>query len=67
MIVNENKKYRGISYRNGSFVFRYTDAQGREHRVKCETLHEAIVLYHTKRDMARKGGMPAPQLLVRKN
>jgi integrase len=65
MIVNEDKKYRGISYRNGSFGFRYTDAQGREHRLKCETLHEAIVLYHTKRDMARRGGMPAPQLLRR--
>jgi len=47
-------------------VFRYADAQGREHRIRCETLNEAGVLYHTKRQIARKGGMPAP-LLLRRN
>jgi site-specific recombinase XerD len=66
MIDIEGKRYRGISRRHGAFIFRYTDPQGREHRVKCETLHEAFVLYHTKRDLARKGGMPAPRLLRRK-
>ncbi|MGH9254241.1 MAG: tyrosine-type recombinase/integrase [Vicinamibacterales bacterium] len=65
MITHDGKKYRGISYRDGAFVFRYTDGQGREHRIRVQTLHEALKLYHEKRDMKRKGGMPAPVVLRR--
>lgn len=65
MIIHDGKRYRGVSYRDGTFVFRYTDAQGREHRIKRQTLHEAIALYHTKKDMASKGGMPGPAVLRR--
>jgi integrase len=65
MIIHEGKKYRGISYRDGAFVFRYTDAQGCEHRIKCETLDEALTLYHSKKSLKRKGGMPAPVVLRR--
>jgi hypothetical protein len=65
MITHEGKKYRGISHRGGAFVFRYTDAQGCEHRIKCETLDEALTLYHTKKSLKRKGGMPAPVVLRR--
>lgn len=65
MLTHEGKKYRGISYRDGAFVFRYTDSQGREHRILVQTLHEALKLYHEKRDMKRKGGMPAPVVLRR--
>lgn len=65
MIIHDGKRYRGVSYHDGAFVFRYTDAQGREHRIRCRTLHEAIALYHTKRDMASKGGMPGPAVLRR--
>lgn len=65
MIIDDGKRYRGISYHGGALVFRYTDTQGREHRIRCQTLHEAIALYHTKRDMASKGGMPGPAVLRR--
>ena len=65
MIVHQGKKYRGISYRNGVFIFRYTDGQGREHRIRVATVHEALKFYHEARDMKRKGGMPAPALLRR--
>ena len=42
-------------------------AKGRrnEHRVRVQTIHEALKLYHEKRDMKRKGGMPAPIVLRR--
>lgn len=65
MITHEGNRYRGISYRDGAFVFRYTDVQGCEHRIKCETIHEALTLYHTKKNLKRKGGMPAPVVLRR--
>jgi integrase len=55
MIYHEGKKYRGISRWGNGFKFRYTDAQGCEHRVKCRSLDEAIALYHTKKDKAAKG------------
>ncbi len=65
MITHEGKRYRGISYQDGAFVFRYTDAQGCEHRIRCEALDEALTLYHTKKSLKRKGGMPAPVVLRR--
>ena len=66
MIDHEGKKYRGISRRGDVFRFRYTDAQGREHRVKCRSVDEAIALYHTKKDKAAKGeGLPDPRVLRR--
>ena len=65
MIIHDGKRYRGISQREGFFVFRYTDARGNEHRVRVQTIHEALKLYHEKRDMKRKGGMPAPIVLRR--
>ncbi len=65
MVIYEGKKYRGISQREGFYVFRYADAQGREHRIRVQTIHEALKLYHEKRSMKRKGGLPAPVVLRR--
>lgn len=65
MIIHDGKRYRGVSYRDGAFIFRYTDGLGREHRIRRQTIHEAIALYHTKKDMASKGGMPGPVMLRR--
>jgi hypothetical protein len=65
MINHEGKRYRGISYRNGIFVFRYTDSHGKEHRIRIQTLHEALKLYHEKRALKPSGGMPPPTVLRR--
>lgn len=66
MIEFEGKRYRGISRHSGAFVFRYTDAQGCEHRQTCRTLDDALVQYHEKRAMAKRGErLPAPRMLRR--
>ena len=66
MIIHDGKSYRGISYRDGAFVFRYTDAQGCEHRQKYRTLDDALVQYHEKRARAKRGEkLPAPPELRR--
>lgn len=66
MIIHDGKKYRGISHRDGGFVFRYTDGQGREHRQRYRTLEDALVQYHEKRARAKRGEkLPAPPILRR--
>ncbi len=67
MIVYEGKAYRGISREGSMFRFRYTDAEGREHRVKCRTLDEALELYHRKKKEAHDGKkLPAPERGLRR-
>lgn len=66
MIEFEGKRYRGISGRSGGFVFRYTDAQGREHRKICRTRDDALALYHEKKARSNRGEkLPAPPMLRR--
>jgi len=65
MIDHEGRRYRGISYRNGVFVFRYSDSQGHEHRIRVPSLHAALKLYHEKRALKPSGGMPPPSVLRR--
>src|SRR5712691_6063310 len=62
MIIYERKAYRGISHKGSAFRFRYTDAEGQEHRVNCRTLDEALELYHRKKKQAHDGKkLPAPE------
>jgi integrase len=66
MIVFEGKRYRGVTSRRGAFIFRYTDAEGREHRHKYQTLDDALVQYHEKKARAKRGEkMPSPGVLRR--
>lgn len=66
MIIFGGHKYRGITQFNDMFVFRYTDAQGREHRPRFSSLEDALVQYHFKKARAKRGEkLPAPSVLKR--
>jgi integrase len=59
-LTYKGKTYRGITRTLNGFRFRYTDQHGREHRILCSTIDEAILLYHKNHASQRHGGLPAP-------